>query len=258
MANIHPTAIVHKNAELACDVVVGPYAIIGEHVKIGENTEIMAHAVVDGRTTIGKNNKIYPSACVGLPPQDLKYKGEPTKLVIGDNNQIREFTTLHLSATIEEDTVIGSNNLLMAYTHVAHNCQIGNNIVIANAVQLAGHVQIQDHVTIGGLSAGNQFVRVGVHAFIGGCSGFNKDVPPYTRGQGSRAYIIAGINTTGLSRRGFTDAQIEAITQVFKIFYHSKRNVTQAIEHAESLPDLTTEQKIFIDFCKNSKRGIYK
>ena len=258
MIEIHPTAIVHKNAELSDGVIVGPYAIIGEHVKIGENTEIMAQVMIEGRTTIGKNNKIYPYACIGQPPQDLKYKGEPTKLVIGDNNHIREFTTLHLSATLEENTEVGSNNLLMAYTHIAHNCQIGSNIVIANSVQLAGHVQIQDNVTIGGLTAGNQFVRVGVHAFIGGCSGFNKDVPPYTRGQGSRTYIISGINTMGLSRRGFSDEQIEAIIKIYKVFYQSKRNVSQAIEYAESLPDLTTEQKIFIDFCKNSKRGIYK
>ena len=258
MINIHPTAIIHPEAVLANSVTVGPYAIIGQFVKIGDNTEVMSHAVIEGRTTIGKNNKIFPAASIGLPCQDLKYKGEPTKLIIGDNNHIREFSTIHLSATLEEDTVVGSNNLIMAYAHIAHNCQIGNNIILANAVNLAGHVHVHDFVTIGGLTAVHQFVRVGTHAFVGGASGLSKDVPPYTRGSGVGKYKIVGINSLGLTRRGFTEQQIEAIVQIYKIFYRSNYNVAQAIEYVETLNNLTPEQKIFFNFCKNSARGIHK
>ena len=257
MTKIHSSAIIHPEAIIGNDVIIGPFVTIGEHVRIGDNTEIMAHAIIEGRTTIGTNNKIFPSVLIGLPAQDLKYKGEPTKLFIGNNNVIREFTTIHLSSTLDDDTIVGDNNLLMAYVHIAHNCQIGSNIVIANAVQLAGHVVIEDNVIIGGLSAAHQFARVGTHAFVGGTSGIAKDIPPYTRGIGYD-YKVSGLNSIGLSRRGFSDEQINAIKQIYKIFYHSGRNVSQAIEYAESLPDLTVEQKVFLDFCKSSTRGIVK
>ena len=256
MIEIHPTAIVHPDAILGENVIIGPYVVIGQFVKIGAFTEVMPHAIIEGRTTIGKNNKIYPSASIGLPPQDLKYKGEPTKLQIGDNNHIREFSTIHLSATLDEDTVVGSNNLIMAYAHIAHNCQIGNNIVLANAVNLAGHVHINDFVVIGGLSAVHQFVKIGAYAFVGGASGVKKDIPPFTRGQGMGKYKVVGLNSVGLSRKGFSSDSIEAIKKIYRIFYQSNRNVSQAIEYAESLSSLTNEQKIFLDFCKNSSRGI--
>lgn len=256
MVQIHPTAIVHPDAIIGEGVVIGPYAIVGQYVKIGDYTEVMAHAIVEGRTTIGKNNKIYPSASIGLPPQDLKYKGEPTRLIIGDNNHIREFSTIHLSATLDEDTVVGSNNLIMAYAHIAHNCQIGSNIVLANAANLAGHVHIHDFVVVGGVTAIHQFVRIGAYAFIGGASGVKKDVPPYTRGQGMGKYKIVGLNSVGLSRKGFSNEQIEAIKKMYRLFYLSNMNVSQAIEHADLMPDLTNEQKMFLDFVKNSTRGI--
>ena len=256
MNQIHPTAIVHHKAILGNGVIVGPYAIIGPEVMIGDNTEVMAHSIIDGRTQIGKNNRIYPSASIGLVCQDLKYKGEPTKLIIGDYNQIREFSTIHLSATLEENTVIGNHNLIMAYAHVAHNCQLGNNIIIANAVQLAGHVHVHDYVTIGGLCAVHQFVKIGTHAFIGGASGLSKDVPPYTRGQGMIKYRIAGLNTVGLSRRGFTSDQIVAIKQVYRILFDPRVNIAQALEKMEEINNLTPEQQIFYHFCKTSQRGI--
>ena len=256
MINIHPTAIVHPDAIIEDNVKIGPYAIIGQHVKLGENTEVMQHATVDGYTTIGKNNKIFPSAAIGLDCQDLKYKGEPTKLIIGDNNIFREFCTVHTSGTLDEDTVVGNNNLIMAYVHIAHNCQVGNNIILANAVQLAGHVHVHDFVTIGGLTAIQQFIRIGTHAFMGGASATRKDIPPYTRGGGCDRFHIAGINSVGLARRGFSKDTIEAIVKVYKIFYNEGRNVSQAVEYAESLPDLIEEQKIFIDFCKSSTIGI--
>ena len=258
MKQIHPTAIVHPDAILERGVKIGPYAIVGQNVRLGENSEIMAHAIVEGITVLGKNNKVFPSASIGLPCQDLKYQGEATKLIIGDNNHFREFCTVHPSATLDEDTVVGSNNLIMAYAHIAHNCQIGSNVILANAVQLAGHVRIDDFVTIGGMTAVQQFVRVGIHAFVGGASGLRKDIPPYTRGGGSDKYRIAGLNTVGLSRRGFSNVTIEAIMKIYKLFYHSSMNVSQAIEYAESFSDLIEEQKIFIEFCKRSIRGINK
>jgi UDP-N-acetylglucosamine acyltransferase len=256
MVQIHPTAIVHPNVELGENVIIGPYAVIGQYVKIDDYTEVMTHAVIDGRTTIGKNNKIYPSASIGLPPQDLKYEGEPTKLIIGDNNHIREFSTIHLSATLDENTVVGSNNLIMAYAHIAHNCQVGSNIVIANAANLAGHVHLHDFVVIGGVTAIHQFVRIGEYAFVGGGSGVKKDVPPYTRGQGMGKYKIVGLNSVGLSRKGFSAEKIEAIKKMYRLFYLSKMNVSQAIIEADKMTDLTTEQKIFLNFVKNSSRGI--
>jgi len=256
MANIHPTAIVSPTAHIADDVIIGPYAYIGDNVSIGSGTEVMTHAVIDGYTTIGSHNKIYPTASVGLPPQDLKYKGEKTRLTIGDHNHIREFSTIHCSNSTEEDTTVGSHCLIMAYAHVAHNCHIGSNVVLANAANLAGHVIVSDYVVIGGLTAVLQFVRIGSYAFVGGASGIKKDLPPFTRGQGSDHYRVSGINSVGLSRRGFTTEQIDAIKKVYKIFYHSHLNVSQAIETAEKLPDLTPEQLIFIDFCKSSTRGI--
>jgi len=256
MTHIHPTAIIHKNAQIATTAIIGPYAYIGEHVTIGEGTEVMVHAVIDGNTTIGNNNKIYPSASIGLPPQDLKYKGEQTRLIIGDNNHIREFSTIHLSASPDEDTTVGSNNLIMAYAHIAHNCHVGSNVIIANAANLAGHVHIHDYVAIGGLTAILQFVKIGAYAFVGGASGIKKDIPPFTRGQGSDHYRISGINSVGLSRRGFTAEQIDAIKKVYKLFYHAHLNVSQAIATAEALPELTKEQLMFINFCKESSRGI--
>jgi len=256
MKQIHPTAVVHPNAKIGENVIIGPYAIVGEHVQLGDETEIMAHAVVEGWTTIGKGNKIYPSASVGLPCQDLKYKGEPTKLIIGDNNHIREFSTIHCSATLDEDTVVGSNNLIMAYAHIAHNCRIGSNVILANAVNMAGHVHVHDYVIVGGVTAIHQFVKIGEHAFIGGTSGIKKDIPPYTRGQGMGKYRIVGLNSVGLARRGFSREQIDAIKEIYKIFYRSKMNVSQAIEYIEQIPELSTEQRVFFEFVKNSKRGI--
>ena len=258
MTEIHQTAIVHPNACLDKGVKIGPYAVIGQHVKLGENTEIGSHAVIDGHTTIGKNNKFFPSVAIGFDCQDLKYNGEPTRLIIGDNNTFREFCTVHTSGTMDEDTVVGNNNLIMAYAHIAHNCQIGNNVILSNCVQLAGHVHVEDYVIIGGIVAVHQFVKIGIHAFVGGASGLRKDVPPFTRGGGMDKYRVSGLNSVGLARRGFSHDTIEAIMKIFKIFYQSDFNVSQAIEYSETLPDLLAEQKIFIDFCKMSERGIVR
>ncbi|HPY96266.1 MAG TPA: acyl-ACP--UDP-N-acetylglucosamine O-acyltransferase [Candidatus Cloacimonadota bacterium] len=255
MQNIHPTAIIHPNAKLGKNNKIGPYCTIGEHAVLGDNNELISHVVIEGHITIGDNNKFFPFCCVGIVCQDLKYNGEPTRTKIGNNNQIRECVTIHASATMDEDTVIGNNCLIMAYAHVAHNCQIGNNVIMANAVNLAGHVHVHDFVTIGGLSAAHQFVKIGTHAFIGGTSGIKKDIPPYTRGQGMD-YKVVGLNSVGLMRRGFTEETIEGLKKVYRLFYRANMNVSQALEEAANIENPSPEQKIFIDFIKNSERGI--
>jgi UDP-N-acetylglucosamine acyltransferase len=194
---IHPTAIIHPGARLAADVAIGPYSIIGEHVTLGEGCWVGPHAVVEGRTTIGRNNRIFQFSSIGAIPQDLKFRGEETTLSIGDGNTFREFVTVHLgTADGGGTTIIGNKNLLMAYVHVAHDCRVGNEIVLANAATLAGHVEIGDHAILGGLSAIHQFTRIGIHAMISGGSMVNQDITPYTIAQGVRAQPV-GINLIG-------------------------------------------------------------
>lgn len=254
---IDPTSVISSKALLGNNVKIGPYCIIGDNVEIGDNCLLTSNVYIDGFTKIGNGNKFYHSAVIGSPPQDLKYDGSPTKLIIGDNNIFREFVTVNTSATLDEDTTIGNNCLIMAYCHVAHNCHIENNIIMANAATLAGHITLESFVTIGGLTPVHQFVRVGQYSFIGGASGVKKDVPPFVRGDGI-PFIPRGLNSVGLSRRGFSEKQIEKIKDVYKLFYASGKNVSQALQEAEKMEDLTDEQKIFINFIKNSERGIAK
>ncbi len=255
MTNIHPTAIISPEAIIAKTAKIGPFCIVGPEVNIGERTLLHSNVVVQGKTTIGTDNTIYHSAVLGTAPQDLKYENEPTKLIIGNNNTIREFVTINLSATLDEDTTIGDNCLLMAYVHVAHNCHIGNNVIVANAVNFAGHVIVEDFVSIGGMTAVHQFVQIGTYAFVGGASGVKKDIPPFTRGEGM-PYKVAGLNSTGLQRKGFTLETIASIKKIYKIFYQSKLNVTNSLIVASNTPDITPEGKQFIAFVKRSKRGI--
>lgn len=255
MVTVHPTAIVSPKAEIGDNTVIGPWCMIGDHVRLGENNHLHSNVIIDGHTTLGANNRISHSAVIGTEPQDLKYKGEPTQVEIGDDNTIREFVTINRSATLEEPVRVGSHNLIMAYAHVAHNCQIGNNIIIANAVNLAGHVHIHDYVTIGGMTAVHQFVWIGRYAFVGGASGVKKDIPPYTRGEGM-PYRVVGLNSVGLRRRGFSFEALEAIKEIYRIFYQAGLNTTQAMETVQQLSSLTPEQQEFVDFAKNCTRGI--
>ncbi len=257
MIKIHPTAIVNSKAEIGNNCVIGPYCIIGSDVKLGENNVLVSNVVIDGDTEIGNGNKFFHSAVIGTDCQDLKYKGEPTKLIIGDNNTIREFATINKSAIMDEPTQVGNNCLLMIYSHIAHNCILGNNIIVANAVNLAGHVHIHDNAIIGGMTAIAQFVKIGIHSFVGGASGVKKDIPPYTRGFGV-PYHVTGLNSIGLQRRGFSSESRKAIKEIYKLFYNSGLNVSQALQKAEEIPNLTEEQQIFIDFVKNSDVGICK
>lgn len=255
MQQIHPTSIVHPAAKIGENIVVGPYCQIGENVVLGNNNILHSQVVIENNTIIGDNNQFYHGCIIGSHPQDLKYKNEPTRLIIGDNNTIREFVTLNISATMDEDTTIGNNCLLMAYVHIAHNCHIGSNCIIANAVNFAGHIHIGDFVTIGGMTAIHQFVKIGKYAFVGGKSGVKKDVPPYTRGEGM-PYRVIGLNSVGLQRKGFSHEQIHKIKDIYKIFYQSGFNTSQALLELNNWAHLTEEQKIFLQFVKESDRGL--
>lgn len=254
--SVHPTAIVHPEAKLHPSVEVGPYAIVGAKVKIGAGTVIGAHAVVENDTTIGEKNRIFSHAVVGAQPQDLKYAGEPTRLVIGDENMIREFATLHIGTQGGGGlTRIGNKNLFMSYSHVAHDCVVGNGNVLANSVALAGHVEITDFVILGGLSAVHQFTRIGKHAFIAGGSMVGMDVPPYCTAQGDRAEL-AGLNTVGLSRHGYTDDQIGRIKDAYRILFRSKLGLNEAVSRLKAEHGGHAEIDHLLEFVSSSKRGL--
>ncbi|MCM8792135.1 MAG: acyl-ACP--UDP-N-acetylglucosamine O-acyltransferase [Candidatus Omnitrophica bacterium] len=252
---IHSTAIVSRKANLPPDIEVGPYSIIGDNVRIGEGTYIGAFCVIEGNTTIGKRCKIFTGAVVGSIPQDLKYKGERTFLEIGDDNIIREYCTFNSGTGEGGKTVIGNNNLFMAYSHIAHDCIIGDNCIIANGGTLAGHVTIEDRAVIGGLVAIHQFVRVGKLSIIGGCSKVVQDIPPYSTCDGHPARVY-GINLIGLRRANLSSATIREISHSFKIIFNSKLSLKSAIKKLESKKDLPTEVIYLIEFIKNSSRGI--
>lgn len=255
MSHIHPTAVIDPNAVIGNDCFIGPYCLIGPNVILGERNHLYANVIIGKNTTIGSDNKIFAFAVIGTDPQDLKFSGEETRLIIGSHNTIREFVTINRSNQMAEDTVVGDHNLIMAYAHIAHNCQIGNHTIIANAVNFAGHVHVHDWVTIGGMTAFHQFTQVGTHAFVGGASAIKKDVAPYTRGQGN-PYETVGLNSVGLMRKGFANETVAAIKKVYKLFYESKLNTTQALEAVNDLGELCPEQQVFVDFIKNCDRGL--
>lgn len=256
MAKLHPTAVVHPEAQLHETVEVGPYAVIGSQVKIGEGSRVGAHAVIEGRTTIGKRNRIFQLAAVGAVPQDLKYAGEDTELVIGDDNTIREFATLHIgTAGGGGVTRVGHKNLFCAYSHVAHDCQVGNGCILSNSASLAGHVLVADHVILSGLSAVHQFTRIGKHAFIAGGAMVAMDVPPYCTAQGDRAEL-AGLNTVGLSRHGFTEDQITRIKDAYRILFRSKLGLNEAISKLKAEHGGHPEIDEMLAFIAGSTRGI--
>jgi UDP-N-acetylglucosamine acyltransferase len=256
MANfIHPTAIIDESVIMGENNHIGPWCMIGEDVVLGDDNELINNVLIHKHTRIGNGNKFYHGASVGTDPQDLKFSGDVTYLKIGNNNKIREFTTLNRSATTDEDTTIGNDCLLMAYVHLAHNCHIGNNVILANAVNLAGHITIEDNASLGGLVAIHQFVKIGKYTFIGGKSGIKKDVPPFTRGEGF-PYALHGLNTVGLQRKGFSSEEIKSIKEVYRIFYRKGLNTTQALAEIDLIASPTPKQQEFIDFIRNSERGI--
>jgi UDP-N-acetylglucosamine acyltransferase len=253
---IHTTAIVHKAAELAPDVEVGPYSVIGEEVVVGKGTKIGAHAVLEGPTRIGEQCQIFPFASIGSIAQDVKYRGEKTELLIGDRNIFREFVTMNrATADGEGKTVIGSDNFFMAYSHVAHNCVIGNGVIMANAATLAGHIEIEDYAIIGGLAAVHQFVRIGAYAIISGLSGAAMDIPPYMLASGSRAKLF-GLNIVGLKRHGFSSETINKLKQAYRILFRRALPLPKAVATVKEEVGICEEVNHLLSFIENSKRGV--
>ncbi|MDA8419428.1 MAG: acyl-ACP--UDP-N-acetylglucosamine O-acyltransferase [Desulfobacteraceae bacterium] len=231
---IHPRALVAEGAEIHPTAQIGPYAIIDAQVSIGEGTEVGAHAMLTGHTRIGKHNRIHPFASIGGPPQDLKYQGEDTRVLIGDDNQIREYVSIHRgTVTGRGVTTVGSGNLLMAYSHIAHDCLVGDQVIMANGATLGGHVSIGDHVNLGGMVAIHQFSRVGDFSYIGGMSGISKDVPPFVIATGVRDQLrITGINKIGLKRHGFSSEDIGLLSRAFVAIFRTNLVLSQALDKA--------------------------
>ncbi len=254
--HIHPTAIVHPGAKLGEGVSIGPYAILEEHVTIGPRTKVGAHCVIEGRTTIGAECEIFTGAVIGSIPQDLKYDGEDSVLIIGDRNKIREYVTINSGTESGgSKTILGSDCFLMAYAHVAHDCLIGNHVVLANSVALAGHITVEDRATIGGLVGVHQFVRIGALSFTGGCSRVIQDVPPYATCVGSPAKVF-GLNTEGLRRAGVSEETKRVLHHAFRILFQSKLSMSHALEQVAQESNPPPELQQLLAFIRQSKRGV--
>lgn len=258
MSEIHPTAIVDKDAEIGEDCVIGAYAIVGPGVKLGSGVHIDSHSVIRGSTSIGAGTRIFPFVSIGLEPQDLKYGGEQTRTEIGERNQIREFVTIHRgTAGGGGVTRIGNGNLLMAQAHVAHDCQVGNDVIMANAATLAGHVEIADRANVGAYSGIHQFCRVGREAFIGGYSVVVKDALPFAIIQGNHARCF-GLNKIGMKRRGYPASVIKDLNHAFRLLLTSKLNTTQAVERIREEISGCNEVDLLVAFIESSSRGVVK
>ncbi|AEV27032.1 acyl-ACP--UDP-N-acetylglucosamine O-acyltransferase [Azospira sp. APE16] len=255
---IHQTAIVHPGARLGANVSVGAYSIIGEHVQIGDNTEIGPHVVIEGHTTIGRDNRIFQFCSIGAEPQDKKYAGEPTRLEIGDRNVIREFCTFNLG-TIQDGGVtrLGNDNWIMAYVHLAHDCQVGNHTIFANNAQLAGHCHVDDHAILGGFTVVHQFVRIGAHSMTGMGTILFQDLPPYVTAAGNTASPY-GINSEGLKRRGFSSEAVMALKRAYRAIYKSGLTLEEAKAKLEADLAKHPEYQLLLDFLAVSKRGIVR
>jgi UDP-N-acetylglucosamine acyltransferase len=254
---IHETAIINSKAEIGKNVTVGPYTVIEENVIIEEGCEISSSALIASGTRLGKNCRVFHGAVLGTVPQDLKFGGEITTLEIGENTTIREFATLNRGTEDRWKTVIGNNCLLMTYSHIAHDCSLGNNVVIANSVNMAGHVEIDDFVGIGGISPVHQFVRIGKHAFIGGGSKVSKDVPPFVLAMGE-PFRYAGLNRVGLTRRGFSDATLSTIKDAYRIIFQSNLNIKEALKRINEEIEPINEVQDILKFFQDSSRGIIR
>ena len=254
---IHPQAIVHPGAQLADDVTVGPFCVIGEHVTIKKGTRLLSHVAIDGRTEIGERCELHPFVSIGGPPQHLGYKGEPTKVVVGDDNVLREYVTIN-RATVQGGgvTTIGSKNFLMAYVHIAHDCHLGSHLILANAASLAGHITIGDHAIIGGLTGIHQYVRIGAYAMVGGCCALGQDLPPFMRAAGGYRARMYGLNSIGLRRHGFSADRVAVLKRAYEILFRSGHRIAEAAKFAKAefgdQPDVMT----VLAFLEHTRRGI--
>lgn len=255
---IHSTALVDPKAQLGAGVQVGPYAIIGAEVELGDGCRVGHHATIEGPSKIGPRNEFFPYAAIGFKTQDLKYKGEPTYLEMGEGNVFREFSTVHRGTGPGEKTIIGNGNLFLSYSHIAHNCVVGNNTIFSNNATLAGHVVVEDHVVISGLSAVHQFCRIGAHAIIGGCAKIVQDVPPYLIADGNPAQL-RGVNEVGLKRRGFQEAEIKALRRAYRVLADKTLNFSQAVAKIEASDDAANPHiQGLIAFLKTTQRGVIR
>lgn len=255
---IHSTAIVSSTAKIADDVQIGPYSIIGDAVEIGSGTRVESHVVINGPTVIGKDNHIYQFASIGDDPQDKKYAGEPTRLIMGDRNTIREYCTISRGTTHDKwETVLGDDNWIMAYVHIAHDCIVGDKTIMANNATLAGHVHVGDWAIFGGFSGVHQFCHIGAHAFVGMYAGINRDVPAYTTAAGSPA-IPRGINSEGLKRRGFDANHIRNIKEAYRLVYRKGLKLADAIDEIAGRTSEQPELQMFLDSLRSSERGLIR
>ena len=260
--SIHPTAIIAEGAQIPASAKIGPYCTIGANVVLGEDCELVSHVVLDGHLTIGKENRIFSFACLGIAPQDLKYKGEPTALVIGDNNDIREYVTISRGTTGGGGTTrVGSGCLIMAYTHIGHDSVIGNGVILANAATLAGHVTVEDYATVGALNPVHQFCTIGKYAYIGGGTTITQDVLPYSLTSIERNNHAYGINKVGLERKGFTQDELKQLRAAYRLLQHSKLNTAEAVAAIrEKIASGEFGEKVayLADFIAKSERGVIK
>jgi UDP-N-acetylglucosamine acyltransferase len=256
---IHPTAVVHPDARVPESCNIGPFCTVGAGVEMGEHCELVSHVVLEGPTRLGSHNKIYPFSAVGIGPQDLSYRGEPTRLEIGDRNMIREYVTIH-RGTVKggQLTKIGSDCLVMAYAHIAHDCFIADHVIMANAATLAGHVTVEEWAVVGALCPVHQFVRIGAHSYIGGGTTITQDVLPFSKTSAVREVHAYGANSVGLERRGFSKERVRAIQLAFRTLIASKLNTTQAIEKIRSKGDVTEDVEMLLNFIESSERGVLK
>lgn len=255
----HPTAVIDPGAKVPASCRIGPYCIVGPDVELGEECELKSHVVLQGPSKFGRGNIFFPFASVGMQPQDLKYAGEPTRLEMGDYNQVREFVTLHRGTVGGGGiTRIGSHCLIMAYTHVAHDCQIGDHVILANAATLAGHVIVEDYAVVGALCPVHQFVRIGTYSFIGGGTTITQDVLPFSKTVAVRDVHAFGMNTIGLERRGFSKERIRRIHHAYKVLLALKLNTSQALEKLKSEGDLGEDVAMLIRWIEASERGVIK
>ena len=257
---IHPTALIDPNAQLDSSVEIGPYSVVGPHVRIGANTRVGAHCVIEGHTTLGNDNQIFQFNSIGAIPQDKKYAGEPCELHIGDRNTIREFCTLNIGSPGDAGvTRVGDDNWIMAYVHIAHDCQVGNKTILANNTTLGGHVHLADWVIVGGLTGIHQFVKIGAHAMVGFSSAVTQDVPPFMMADGN-PLAVRGFNAEGLRRRQFSEERISAVKQMHKLLYRTGKTLAQATveiaELSQSMPQAVAEVALMSQFLASSTRGI--
>ncbi|MBW1780348.1 MAG: acyl-ACP--UDP-N-acetylglucosamine O-acyltransferase [Deltaproteobacteria bacterium] len=255
---IHPTAVIGPRAELAGGVRIGPYSTIGNDVAIGAGTEVGAHVVIEGHTRIGEQNRIYPFSSIGTPPQDTGYQNEETRLIMGDNNIVREYVTINRATTKEAwETVIADNTYLMAYAHVAHDCRLADGVILTNGATLGGHTHIGEYAILGAFLAVQQFVRIGAHAYLGAKSGIDRDVPPFMITAGPRAKLY-GINQKGLIRRGFSQETIDILKKAYSIIWRENKSFRDGVAQVKRDLELIPELEMLLDFLADSKRGVLR